>query len=243
VAYETALQIISAAAVECSLGEVTDAYGSSDNNIVLMRQLLKDVGRALVKSRTWTQLVKEGSITTVEGTYLYDLPADFRSLVDQTLWNRTTQLPVPGPISPQGWQLLRGRVAALAVGVFFRIQSGKVELYPVTDTPGDQELYYEYNSSYWVTSTSATSPDKESPTANDDTLYFDPLLLTQLLRLAFLRNRGLPSETAEEDVRTIMPLVVGDDAPATILSLVGGRAAVPERMVGARNLPDAGFGS
>lgn len=63
--YASALEIISDTGAELGLGEVSDAYGSTDANIIQLRGLLKSAGRKLVYERDWTYLLGEYDFTTV----------------------------------------------------------------------------------------------------------------------------------------------------------------------------------
>lgn len=66
IAYDTAGEIISDAALELGLGtQTTDPYGSLDPNIQQLCGLLKSGGRKLVFSRDWTYLVAEYVFVTL----------------------------------------------------------------------------------------------------------------------------------------------------------------------------------
>lgn len=63
--YASALEIISDAAVGLGLGQVVDAYGSTDANIIQLRGILKSAGRKLVFDRDWNHLTREYSFVTL----------------------------------------------------------------------------------------------------------------------------------------------------------------------------------
>ena len=63
--FDTALNIISDAAVELGLGAVTAAYASTDPNIVQLRTALKMAGRKMiVVGPEWKNLIKETTVVT-----------------------------------------------------------------------------------------------------------------------------------------------------------------------------------
>lgn len=64
-AYDTAGAIISDAAAELGLGTVSDAYGSTDANVIQLRSLLKSAGRDILRDRDWSSLLKEYSFVTL----------------------------------------------------------------------------------------------------------------------------------------------------------------------------------
>jgi hypothetical protein len=241
VAWDTAGNVLTDAAVELGLPSVADPYLSADPNQVQLRTLLKSLGRELWRERAWTHLVKEHSFTTVAGDYQYPLPADFGYLVNQTGWNRTTRLPLGGPLSAQTWHYALGFGVSLSLTVQFRPMAGELRLYPTTALPGDQVIAFEYVSSYWAASQGQSAPDKAAPTASSDTLYFDPLLLTRGLKLAFLKTKGFDTTAALDDYVRTLAAVMGDDSAAPVLHL--DKRARGEPLLGYQNVPETGHGS
>ena len=102
VAFETAEQIRNDAAIELGLttSDSSDPFASTDQNMVQLCRLITGVGRDLVKVRQWTHLQKSTTISTSNGDNDYDLPDDFDRYINGSGWNRTTDLPLVGPLSP-----------------------------------------------------------------------------------------------------------------------------------------------
>ena len=156
-AWATVGEVINDAAVELGLGTVADAFGSSDSNVQQLLSVLKSGGRDLVHEYQWPHLQKEYLFTTVAGQFYYPLPSDFHEMIDQTGWNRTTRLPLGGPISPQEWQYLSARLSGVVFTVLFRPQQQMIHLYPANgQLTGGLVVAYEYISSSWVAQSSAT---------------------------------------------------------------------------------------
>lgn len=172
----TAGDVINEAAVEVGLSAVPDPYASLDPNFIQIRQLLKSLGREIVHTRQWNVLRRQWSFTTVAGQGVYPLPADYHNMIDQTWWNRTNRLPVGGPLSAQEWQYLKARMVGVVFNVLFRPMQGSLTLYPDTSTPAGFEIYYEYQSEWWVRSpvgpwAASTSFTKDACVSNDGNVY------------------------------------------------------------------------
>lgn len=149
-AYSTAGTIINDAAVEVGLASVADPYASTDQNFVQLCGLFKSLGKTLWRLKQWTQLQQVYTFTSVQNQSRYSLPVDFGSMIEQTGWNRTNSLPLAGPLSPQEWEYLKGRLAGVVFTVLFRPMSQQLWLYPDTDTPGGYAIAFEYVSRYWA---------------------------------------------------------------------------------------------
>jgi hypothetical protein len=245
--FGTAGDIVNDAAVEIGLAEVSDPFTSTDSNFIQLCRLLKSLGRELVHMRSWTHLRKEYTFTTVAGTAAYDLPADFHNYVDQTWWNRTNRLPLGGPLSAQEWQYLKARMANVVFNVLFRPINDQILLYPDSSTPGDYDIYFEYSSSWWVSDdVTPTVTSRDYPLYSTDTLWFDPLLLTRGLKLAFLKAKGFDTTYAQQDYDQTLELVKGHDSPANILNLTKstlGSQRTTDIPMGGQSVPITGFGS
>lgn len=147
----TAADVINAAAVEVGLASVADPYGATDPNFVQLCQLLNSVGRDLRRRHTWSVLTQIYTFQTVAGQSAYPLPMDYGSFIDQSGWNRTSQLPLVGPLSSQDYELLKGRLATVVFNTLFRTLQGNFQIYPDgTSAPGSYIVAYEYNSRFWV---------------------------------------------------------------------------------------------
>lgn len=236
--YDTAANIISDVAVEVGLGAVSDAFASTDANVAQLRSLLKSTGRAMVLRHAWLQQRKEYSFTT-SGSGTYSLPADFQRMVDQSGWNRTNRRPLQ-PASPQEWQYLKAALGGTVYSVLFRPHDSTLELWPQPD-PSGETVAFEYMSRYWVQSSGATSPDKDAPTANGDTVKLDVQLATRALKLAFLRAKGFDTTAAQQEFEEAFDSVASANAGAApVLSLAGPPLA--EKLLDMTNAPATGFG-
>jgi hypothetical protein len=234
----TALAVLNDAAVELGLvfEDIANPFTSTDKNIILLRRLLKRVGRELVRARDWTQLTREYTFNTAASTASYVLPTGYARMKDQTQWNRTTTSPLTPPVGGQDWQTLKARTATGLVTVPFRVWGNLLHIYP---TPtAIQAIYYEYITKYWVLPTGQTVPTLDAPTATTDVLWFDESLISAALRLAWKRNKELPTGHAEDEFRMAWSEVAGSDGAAPPLSVVGSA----ERFLFNVHPPDTGWG-
>lgn len=235
----TAGDIINRTAKYVGLAAVEDPYASTDSNFIRLCALLTDVGQEICRLREWTHLQNEYTFNTVAGQEAYDLPADFRTMVEQSGWNRTSRLPLGGPLSPQEWQFLKGQTVGLTFTVQFRPWKQQLHLYAGSSIPDGYTIAYEYLSTFWVQPEGQSTGTQAEPTASSDVILFDPLLMTRALRLAFLKASGFDTAAAQGDYDTALELITSEDAQGPILSLNRRGSA---QLIGAGNVPITGFG-
>lgn len=238
--FPTAATVISKAALQLGLStsEIADPYASTDPNIIQLRELLTDVGQEIRDERSWSWLQKTDTISTSNGDYQYDTPTDFGGLIDQTGWNRSTAWPT-GSLSPQEWQAIQASNVTPVLGPFMRFVNGEIQLSP---TPSDtQTLAFEYRSLFWVKPSDQATPTSETPTAASDTLYFPQRLLIRALKSAWKREKGFPSEAADQAYQAAFDQEAGKDSNnAKALSLV---PKAGFRLIDGDNVPTTGIGS
>lgn len=240
-AWESAASIINDVLLELALvgAEVANPYTSTDSTIVQMRRMLKTAGRYLARQHGWSHLRKTYTLATVAGQAAYPFPADFLRLVDQTQWNRTEQMPLAGPVSPQGWQLLKGVLSTGVVNYYHRVSGNALELHPTPTGVGT--VAYEYQSSAWVQPVAATTPTLDTPSSSTDLLWFDSHLLSRLLKLRWLEARGFPTTAALSDYQEAFNAATSADGAAPVLRLDVQPLSLWRPLDGA-NVPFTGFG-
>lgn len=171
----------------------------------------------------------------------YPLPAGFSNMLDQTGWNRTTRLPLGGPVNAQQWQYLKGRQQGIVFNVLFRPDDDTIRIYPDTNPPGLQTIAFEYITRFWVSTVGSQEvTDADVPTKSTDIIFFDPLLMTRRLKLDWLSAKGFDTSAARDDYEDILELVKNADGAAPLLNLRGGGG---EPLLSIGNLPITGYGS
>lgn len=239
--FTTAANILNDCAVELGLltSDLADPYTSTDANMVMLRRLLKSAGRDLARSFAWSHLHVTHTFSTSASVALYGAPAGFLRIVDQTEWNRTTQLPLGGPVSPQGWQLFKAQAAGGVVDLYFRMRGNVVEVHPVPTSVMD--CAYEYITGYWVAADDGLEPVADEPTASSDYCLFDSHLLTRKVMLMWLQRRGFDSTAAQDAYDTAYAMATGSDGAAPVLSLHNSAYGLG-RLLDCGNVPDTQVG-
>ena len=183
----TLLTLAQAACDIIGMPRPTSVMAGADQTARTMLSLAQREGRALARRWTWTALRKQQTFTTVAQTVQTGaVPSDFDRMVSETFWNRTDQLRVVGPVTPEEWQGLVASVA-LPIESAFQMRAGQIELYPV---PTAGETYaYEYVSTQWCQSASGTG--QTAWVADTDTGLLDEELTTLGLVWRFKQSRGL----------------------------------------------------
>src|SRR5262249_37834370 len=106
--------LINNVAVEVGLAASAAPLSSSDPNFVQMVVLANKLGQELLRRAEWQQLNRTYTFTTNSSgpptpeVSFYPLPNDFNRMINQTAWNRTSRLPMAGPLTAQGWEGLVG---------------------------------------------------------------------------------------------------------------------------------------
>ncbi len=238
---ETAGTIINRVAVEVGLRSVSDPYASNDDAFIQMVGLLNVCGNELIQLHNWEALLKEYTKTTSSSDTngQYDLPDDYDRFVSQTGWDRTNDVPVIGPLSPQDWSYLKGRdFADNSIYVSYRIYQGKLEVYP-QPPPDGVDIAFEYISRNWAETSGGTGIDET--TTNSDVVLFDPLLMQKMLKVKFLSAKNLPTTDAKIEFDRTFQASKAQDNGGMILSASRNGGSFP-LLDGFYNLPDTGYG-
>jgi hypothetical protein len=154
----TLLQSVQAVCRKLGLAVPASVIGSNDPNIVQMYEFCNEAGQEYADAYEWqiltaevsfsaTAVESQGSINTIVG-------GDLGWIVNDTIWNRTTNRPLFGPLSPQQWQQIKARAAA---GPFseYRIRGNELLFYPAADL--NDACYFEWVSKDFCQNTGATT--------------------------------------------------------------------------------------
>lgn len=266
--WETTKSIVNTAAVELGLygnsadfDDATNPYVSTDASVMLLCRLLTTCGRELVDMFEWPQLETTFGAETVEGMPYYPMFPGIRSLVPQTAWNLSTRMPMIGPLSEQQWSAITSRQVGVTLNLMFKISYQRstpprwiLELASGTSTPGGQSFLMQVRTAQWLVSYSPDPvdglglPDADAVgtgSLNDDlsamVVLFDSLLITQMLKMKWLRAKGFDSAQAEADFKNTYERVTSAMAAAPRLSLNGG--GFEEPLLGPWNFPFTGYGT
>jgi hypothetical protein len=235
--WATVASVISDAAIELGLvkTDIDDPFASTDANILQLLRLLKSGCRDIVQHRLWTHLDKEFTFNLVATQQAYALPSDYRSMVDDSAWDRTTRFPLSGPMSPKDWQYLQAVPVASSVEYRSRVWQGQLF---VTPTPAATDLMaFEYNSSSFIKPVGQTFPTSDTPTVATDIVCFSARLVVARLKRDFRRNKKQDSQAEEDDYQTALADSENEDAQGRTIYLGGSIGRTPRR-IDRWNLPD-----
>ena len=164
------------------------------------RVLINQGGRNLTQVRNswgsgWTFLTREYTFSTVADQEEYAFPDDFQSLLEDTVWDRSSYYIARGPLNPQEWQLAKsGLVDSVTITPRYRIRSntgrsGKsLWLDPV---PGSaEELVFEYVSKAWLRDSNGELHDSIQSDSDEPLFDYDLVYMDAVWR--FKQSRGLP---------------------------------------------------
>lgn len=193
----TMLTVIQEFCERSGITKPLSVLGSSDERVLQIKGLLNEEGQDLARRGPWEILTFETSLTTVatesQGVMTTIAPNGFNYIKNDTIWDRTNQIPVFGPINPMNWQTRKATISA-GPRHEYRIRGGELIVNPV---PGaGYSWFFEYISKNWILN-GATY--KSSFTQDDDEILLPENLVLMGLRWRWKKEKGL--EYAE-DMRT-----------------------------------------
>jgi hypothetical protein len=234
----TANQVLTRVGVEVGLDAVADPFGSPTQHYTQLRYLLQTACEELCLAFPWEFLVSNLEITTVAGQSTYALPDAFQSMIDQTGWDQTNELPIIGPLSAQEWEALIARDFESVVNYGFRIQGGELNIYPAP--PVGLTFNFQYQSRNFAESQTETPAEISTIVSGSDVLLFDRTLITRYLKVMWLEAKGFDTTAAQNTFNQTFNFLIGKDKGGAILN--AGRVRGGRRLLDYRNIPDSGYG-
>lgn len=195
----TLLEIVQDMTGRQNLTVPTTVYGTTDPQIRQIMRLLEEEGNDLSSRGNWESLTNEATFSTVatesQGAIATLASNGFRYIKNETIWDRTSRLPVSGPMSGKAWQMMK---AYLINGPRFkhRIRKGLLLVNPVP-TAG-LTWAFEYISKNWILAVDGTTYKKRF-TADTDSIVLPDDLCLQGLRWRWKKEKGFDYA---EDFRT-----------------------------------------
>lgn len=182
--------------------------GTSDQQVLQLKALLEEEGKDLSKRHPWESVTFEASLTTVatesQGAMTTLASNGFLYIKNGTIWDRTSRLPIVGPLESQDWQMLKA-VVTTGPRYQYRIRGGNLLINPAPTA--SLSWYFEYVSSNWILGADAVTY-KAKFTLDTDTLLLNEDLLLMGLRWRWKKEKGLDYaedfRTYEEQVKDLM---------------------------------------
>lgn len=237
----TANQCLNRVAAEIGVSPVVDPYASQDPVFVQMQYLLNAAGEELMQAYPWELLQRSHQFTTLDtDSGDYPLPDDFGYMINQTGWERSQNVPLWGPLSPQDWTYLLGRdLVNQTIYASFRLSEGVFKIFP-QPPPNGLDVNYEYIASTWVSDGAPTPTYQKEVTTGTDVPLFDKTLITRYLKLKILEAKGFDTQKAQDDFNQTFSFLTGLDKGAQVLNM--GRVRAFPYLNMWRNVPDTGYG-
>lgn len=199
---------------------------STDIQVRQLFALLKEGADELSKyapdGSSWQALTRQQTFITVNQVEQTNspVPEDFRNFIPNSFWDRTTERPVAGPLTPQQWQALQARPAIAFIYLAYRQRDGKFLLGSEgTPPPAGDEIAYEYVSSWWAKSSAGQA--KPTFTSDDDTSYLPESLLKLDLKWRWKHAKGLDYGEDMRNFERAKEAAFAKDGGATALNIGG----------------------
>jgi hypothetical protein len=171
----------------------------------------------------------------------FAIPADFSWFINRTMWDRTNQWELIGPVSPQADQWQRSGVVTTGPRRRWR-QVGlpntcwRIWPPPTASTDYPASLVYEYNSKWWVLS--ATGERKATISSDLDMTVVDPQALILAIKWRLWQIKGFSYGAMQAEYNDYVSRLTARDGGAPDLSLAPGSAQL---LIGPESVPDGNW--
>ena len=230
---DTARQICEQALLRVGFAAPTTFATSTDTTARQIWALLQQVDREIKAARNWQQFRKEYTFTTTATEEQLDFgdaadfpDQDFKSFVNDSMFNRTQQYPLVGPLTPTQWQSRKATVLG-DVHYLYTVRGNKLLFMPVP--PAGETVAFEYISSLFWENEAGTA--KIRPTLDTDV----PVLDDELYKLAIVWNwkkaKGLDYAEDMRNYQYMLDDIAGSTEPATTLGLARRQFFLPSPYV------------
>lgn len=186
----TLLSIVQDAADEIGIPPPQTVVENTDPNVTQLLRMVTRHGRWLLARHDWQDLLDEGRLTATgaedEGSMAtITQDTEWLYVVPGTMFNRTQNKPIHGPMTPAQWQREQATTGSL-LDSHFRIRGSQLLFQPVLEV-GDS-VRFEFITKSFVTNLGSPVPAFGSDT---DTVTFDEELMTLGLVVRYLKAKGL----------------------------------------------------
>ena len=166
----------------------------------------------------------------------YDLPDDFETITNRTMWDKSKHWEMLGAEDAQQWQWLKSGYISTGPRVRWRILDNQFCIWPIMNT--QEYLGWEYRSKGWARAADGTV--KNSFTADSDTTVLDDRIMVLATKLKYFQVKSFDTTALMQDYQRYLSVAKANDKGAPNLSF----APQPSRvLIGYANIPDTGYGS
>lgn len=188
---------------------------TADNLAQLLLALANEEGRSQMRRYAWQALQSEKVFTTTAAdTQAGAVPPDFDRMIPETMFNRTRNRFVAGPMSAADWQRAKSS-AITTINPIFRMR-GNLILFTPQQTAGET-VAFEYVSKNWCESNTGTRQARWL--ADTDVALLDEDIMALGLIWRFRQRKGLSyAEDLEIYERRLMDAELRDGGRARLSS-------------------------
>jgi len=213
------LEIIQRFTTRSGLGKPPVAILSNDASITQMVALVEEIIEDLSITRAkWTVQTRElvhSAIANENQGLLRVLCPGYQSIIVNTMYNRSKDLPIVGPFDESEWQSAKSTQYTSAYSKF-RIWQGSLFLYPVPEL--GEIVSFEYKSNYLIQDADDLSY-KEYFTKDTDIFLLQSPLAIQGLRYLWKREKGQPYAEEFANYERLVTMMESTDRVAKDLNM------------------------
>jgi hypothetical protein len=228
------LSIIQRVARGTSIPVPTVVIGNTDRQIIQLLEMAQEEGEDLASRTRWSRMTLENTFTQVaaadQGLLNSAVVAagDFDYVLNDTMWNRDTSLPILGSLNAVDWQTLQ---AFPVTGPYqqYKIEGGHLYFDPVGANATDT-IAFHYKSTSWCESSGGTGQALWA--ADNDVGRLDETIMRLGIRWRWRKEKGLEYAQDFDVYENRILDSIGRDGGAPRLTLAGGvRHRLPGVMV------------
>lgn len=217
-------------------------FGVAGPNIPQSATIISIASTAVVLSIPVTGSSVGASINF--GQIQYPLPADIRSFVNATQWDRNFRWPMLGPLSPVEWQVIVSGISPVGPRIRFRVQDNLMTIQPLPGTAQTDQIAYEYVSNAWCTTAAGVARTASGGVCRwgaDTDLYLWPEDTQRLgVKWRFLAAKGLPYLEEKMEWSNARDFQLSTSGASRSLRM--NATANGLHFLNYDNIPDTGFG-
>lgn len=240
----TLLQVGQIVAQRLQLPIVSSVYGSTDNNLTFLLAMIEKTVNEIKDEFPWPQLTREHTFTLSTGVATYDLPSDYDTRLNATIWNRTQAWPMIGPIDAVEWQQYKSGLIVTLPRQRFRVFGFPTAKFTIDPTPTSSEngqtCVFEYVSAHAIQTGTGPATYGQRFTADTNTILLDDWMIVDGTVWRYKRERNQEYEDlrrdAEAQIETAKTKIMG----AGVLTINGLRINSP--MIGVWSYPEGNYG-
>jgi hypothetical protein len=165
-------------------------WSSTDVQIIQMRDLLNEqlIDLKNFPDNTWQALTIETSFSTAATNDQGPIPGDLNYIIPMSMWNRTMNRQIWGPMDEQQWQQELAGPTFTSPYYAMRLRGNHILLTPVP--AAGNSVFYEYITNNCVYGGGGSTLNQTAFAADADTPAFPENLMELGLRWMFLRANG-----------------------------------------------------